>query len=297
MAKERLEAIQGTEKEFLNLFRQLCYSRSTWQVWADLITAIACTISNAVDRESRHYEQREKEYEACIKRLGSVEIVSQIMAIIVIAFENNLEQDFLGRIYMSLELSNHWKGQYFTPYSLCQLMSEMTIEDRVREEINTRGYITINDSACGAGATLIAAANTLRKRNINFQNQAIFVGQDIDRVVGLMCYIQLSIIGCAGYIVIADTLTNPLCGTVLAPIEKEGQELWYMPMLATKLWSMRRMFYSLELCSRNIEKKVTKKEAIVQTTEKTKELKLIHTKGKNDNIVGQMDLFSMFDMN
>lgn len=29
------EVIQGTEKEFLNEFRKLCYSRSSWQVWAE----------------------------------------------------------------------------------------------------------------------------------------------------------------------------------------------------------------------------------------------------------------------
>lgn len=40
------EAIQGTEKEFLNEFHKLCYSRSSWQVWADLMAAIACSISN-----------------------------------------------------------------------------------------------------------------------------------------------------------------------------------------------------------------------------------------------------------
>ena len=48
------EAIQGTEKEFLNEFHKLCYSRSSWQVWADLMTAIACSISNVADRSPEH---------------------------------------------------------------------------------------------------------------------------------------------------------------------------------------------------------------------------------------------------
>ena len=38
--------VNKTEKEFLNEFRKLCYSRSSWQVWADLMAAIACSISN-----------------------------------------------------------------------------------------------------------------------------------------------------------------------------------------------------------------------------------------------------------
>lgn len=75
--------IQGTEKEFLDEFKKLCYSRSSWQVWADLMAAIACSLSNVGDRSSKHYESREKEYAQCIERLGSVEVPARMLAIIV----------------------------------------------------------------------------------------------------------------------------------------------------------------------------------------------------------------------
>ena len=35
---EQIEKIQGMEKEFIKVFQELCYSRSSWQVWADLMT-------------------------------------------------------------------------------------------------------------------------------------------------------------------------------------------------------------------------------------------------------------------
>lgn len=41
---EQIEKIQGTEKEFIKVFQELCYSRSSWQVWADLMAAMACTL-------------------------------------------------------------------------------------------------------------------------------------------------------------------------------------------------------------------------------------------------------------
>lgn len=51
MAKEKMsEVIQGTEKEFLDNFKELCRSRMSWEVWADLMCAMACTISNVADR-------------------------------------------------------------------------------------------------------------------------------------------------------------------------------------------------------------------------------------------------------
>lgn len=56
---------------------------------------------------------------------------------------------------MELGLSNDSGGQFFTPYNVCQMMAEMTIGNVV-PQVKERGYITINDPACGAGATLIA---------------------------------------------------------------------------------------------------------------------------------------------
>ena len=243
--------LQDSEKEFLKLFDKLTYSRSTWQVWADLMSAIACSISNSLDHTPEHYERREKEYAQCIERLGSVEVPAKMLGIIVMALENNPEQDFLGKMFMNLSLGNHWEGQFFTPYFICKLMSKVKdvafeiSEENYDELIEEQGYISICDLTCGAGATLIAAANSAKGYKYNFQNHVLFVGQDVDRVVALMCYIQLSLLGCAGYICVGDTLTNPMTGSVLFPKEKEGQELWYMPMFQSDVWRWRRIFNSL----------------------------------------------------
>lgn len=96
---------------------------------------------------------------------------------------------------------------------------------------------------------MIAAANTMKDANHNFQNHVLFVGQDIDRITGMMCYIQLSLLGCAGYVCIANTITNPLTGHVLFPQEMEAQELWYTPMFQSQIWAFRRLFHSLSVRS------------------------------------------------
>ena len=236
--------IQGTKKEFIKIFNEMCYSRSGWQVWSDLISTMACSIANAVDRSEPRFSNREKEYANCIERLGGVDKPAKCFAIVVEALERNPEQDFLGELYMELELGNHWKGQFFTPYNICKMMSEITVGD-VDRQIEEKGYISICDPACGAGATLIAAANSMRNAKHNFQNHVLFVGQDIDRIVGMMCYIQLSLLGCAGYICIGNTITNPLVGHVLFPQEMEGQELWITPMFQSNVWAWRRLFHSL----------------------------------------------------
>lgn len=82
------EKITGTEKEFLDVFRQLCISRSSWQVWADLMAAMACTLANSVDKTEPRHTAREKEYAECIKRLGGVEKPAKCFAIVVEALES-----------------------------------------------------------------------------------------------------------------------------------------------------------------------------------------------------------------
>lgn len=60
-------------------------------------------------------------------------------------------------------------------------MAQIALMD-ANEEIASKGYVSICDCACGAGAMLIAGANVLRANKINYQRQALFVAQDIDRI-------------------------------------------------------------------------------------------------------------------
>ena len=74
-AKKEVQEIQGTKQEFLKVFREMCYSRSAWQVWADLISMIACSLANSTDPDKAgvRYLEREREYKQCVERLGGEE--------------------------------------------------------------------------------------------------------------------------------------------------------------------------------------------------------------------------------
>lgn len=232
--------VNDKEKDFLKLFDKLTYSRSGWKVWEDLMTVMACSICNAVDRRKESFERREKQYERAIKALGGVDIPAQMLGIITMALEENPNQDFLGKLYMNLNLGSHWHGQFFTPYHVCELMAKMQIGEDCQAEIESKGYLSVGDMCVGAGAMLIAAAEAFREYKVNYQTSALFVGQDIDPVVAKMAYIQLSLLGCPGYITIGDSLMNPQTGHVLFPNEREGQELWITPMFMHQVWEMRR---------------------------------------------------------
>lgn len=156
------------------------------------------------------------------------------------ALEAEPDQDFLGEMFMGLELNNHWRGQFFTPYNVCRMMAEMTMGD-AGALVEKRGWLGLNDPCCGAGALLIAARNVLTRAHIGYTS-ALFVAQDIDMTAGLMCYIQLSLLGCAGYVVIANSLLHPVCGSPLLPVFSEEHDVWFTPMFYDPIWQGRIMW-------------------------------------------------------
>ena len=75
---------------------------------------------------------------------------------------------------------------------------------------------------------------------MNYQQSVLFVAQDIDRTAALMCFVQLSLLGCAGYVVVGDSILSPTVGpSVLLPVKQDGQEIWYTPMMYTEIWQYR----------------------------------------------------------
>lgn len=238
------------EKDFMKIMDRLSTSRQHWQVWEDLITVMACIINLAVDRVNHMWKERSKQYLDALERLGGPELAGQAFDIVIDALEQNPDQDFLGAMYMQMNLGNHWKGQFFTPYCVSKMMAQITLTE-LPAYIEKNGYASIADPCIGGGAMLIAAANSAKEMHINFQQHMLFTGQDIDRIVGMMAYIQLSLLGCPGYIVVADSITNPMVGNPLIPNEQEGQEFWYTPMYFHETWNFRRMMRIIRGTERN----------------------------------------------
>lgn len=222
-------------QEFTSVFQSLIRRYSHWQTWADFCLMSAVSISNAIDR--RHYQKREQSYLTAIKRYRKEDaaLFPELFAIMVNALEANPDQDFLGELFMQLDMGNHHKGQFFTPYNVSRCMAELQLGNS-EALIGERGFITVSDPCCGAGGLLIAFANAARNRGINYQQSVLFTAQDIDPVVAMMCYIQLSLLGCAAEILIGNTLTNE-------PVPSENR--WYTPLYFHEIWHWRRLRHRL----------------------------------------------------
>lgn len=227
--------------EIVKMFDSLSGSKGAWEVWNDVITMMALSIANTFDSNIERKEQREKQYLDISNKYTADEMqtVVKITAAITNALEENSDQDLLGDLYMSLDFGSNALGQFFTPYPVCQAMAETSVDKVLMEsQIAEKGYIIVNEPSCGAGANIIALINEMKKQEINYQNSAFIVAQDLSQLTALMCYIQLSLLGCAGIVVVGDTLRSP--GAKTQTEIELADNIWLTPMYCSHLWSGRR---------------------------------------------------------
>jgi type I restriction-modification system DNA methylase subunit len=186
-------------KEFIKLLEHINPSKHTYEVFSDwLVMASATLYSWKKDNDV------ENQYLDIAKQYTKEEFNkhAQLLAITVEALEKE-EQDFLGEVFTFAELTNDRNGQYFTPYNISRMSADMIIGENFPEHRVCR----INDPTCGAGGMLIAAASVMKERGFNYQQNALFVGQDIDARCARMAFIQLSLLGVPAVIYCMNTLT------------------------------------------------------------------------------------------
>ena len=236
------------KKEFSKIFDSLCGAHSRWEIWSDFIHLAAYDISNVID--GIHREKRTEYRESIAKKYSPAEMerFAGLFTTTVEALDRSTEQDFLGELYMSLNLGNKNAGQFFTPYNICEATGSLIgSSEKIKADIERNGWTAAVDPCVGGGAMLIAFANHCLKHDINYQRNVLFVGQDLDATVAKMAYIQLSLIGAAGYIVIGDSLTEPLVcpngSPLFAPMQRET---YVTPMYCSDLWEGRRLAYRMD---------------------------------------------------
>ena len=204
---------KNPSKKYVEFVTALCGKYSAWEIWNDYINMFATSLCNSFRHE--HWLEREKYYLRIARKYSPEERnkMSELSAMLIQDLERNPDYDYLGETYMELQISCKAKGQYFTPYYVSKMMAKMADGDKLEE------HIIINEPACGSGTNIIAMANVLKERGVNYQLNAYFVAQDIDPLVAKMCYIQMSLLGMPGVVLIGDTLANNI----------DEMEHWYTP--------------------------------------------------------------------
>ena len=256
--------------DFIKILEKIKPSKHSYEIFSDwLIMSAASLYSWKKD------EAVEEEYMNIAKQYTKEELDQHghLLAITVEALEKK-EEDFLGEVFTTAGLTNERNGQFFTPYNVSLMMAKMIMGVN---ELPAGRVCKINDPTCGAGGMLIAGAMVMKERGFNYQNSALFVGQDIDPRCARMAFIQLSLLGVPAIIYCMNTLTM--------------QEYWHRETIGYHMAGMEWRLKTEALLEniKDITKPISESE-VEEVKEKPNEITLPSTRGV------QGELFAMDDI-
>lgn len=213
-------------KAICKLFDACQYRHDRYTLFSDFVEAAAISLSNSVDLTQN--QAREARYMEIVGRYDRdvIDTFPRIFAEVTLAMEART-CDVLGRVFGELGLANAARGQFFTPYSVCRMMAAMTAVSCPEDIIAKEGFLTLCEPACGAGAMVIAACETLREAGINYQRHLHVTAIDIDPRAVHMAYIQFALLHIPAVVIIGDSLA----GTT--------RELWYTPAHILGGWNAK----------------------------------------------------------
>lgn len=256
MSKIKISNTKNSEyvQRFINGFKLLLTNKNPYKLWDDLTTIFAIALQNGCTRfylDSKNkilvdtWNAREEQYLKIINQYNKKEqkIITQMFALLTMEYSKRPYQDLLGNIYMQLEISNKNAGQFFTPYNVSQMSAKVTMDKpKIAKQVHKKGYVNINDSSAGAGGMLIAAAEQCNElfKKLDYRNHVYFVAQDIDITCCHMAYVQLSLLGLAGFVICANTLTNPTVDYF-----KDNSLIWTTPYYNMDIWQGRILSHNL----------------------------------------------------
>lgn len=121
-AVQRMMSAQYSRGRFINVFKDTGRHLGRWEVFSDFLSLAASELDMARIRTPESMEHCRKicaRYEAT-----DIANMQEMFCLMVCALEAKFH-DFLGAIFMELELGDNFRGQYFTPYSVQCLMARM----------------------------------------------------------------------------------------------------------------------------------------------------------------------------
>ena len=101
-------------------------------------------------------------------------------------------EEVLGEIYMTWNISNKYSGQFFTPKHIARFMAHINQPKGV-----------INDPTCGSGIMLVESCKVMSFEELD---KALFVGQDIDNTCFKMAALNMLFFNLNALIIWGDTL-------------------------------------------------------------------------------------------
>lgn len=201
-------------RQFVSEFRHTAPYLRRWDVFSDFITLAASELDIT---RVRTPENIERSHKICDRyQPADLQKLKNLFCLLVAALEGGF-QDFLGSVFMELELGSGDMGQFFTPYSLSRLMASVLTGD-IEQQLKRCPWVTLDEPTSGAGGMVIAFAEAMLNAGYNPSTQLLVTTTDIDPVAADMTFIQLSLLGIPAIVHTGNTLNLTVSRTRCTPV-------------------------------------------------------------------------------
>lgn len=197
------------------------------ELFHDFVEFMALSISATSDVV--HTEARGKQLVQLLvkytteERKTLAEMVRVFGDIVTMEFETEGPRDVLGEVFECLGLGNARSGQFFTPWSICEMVAGIVRPG----DLNEDGYAAVLEPACGAGGMLLAYAKALNLAGHDCRTDMVALAVDIDMTCVYMTFVQLSLFGIPAVVLHGDTLAM------------QEWSRWYTPVYLLDKWVWR----------------------------------------------------------
>lgn len=223
-------------RQFIREFQLTARYHRRLEVFRDFITLAASELDLARIRTQENIDASRRicaRYEA-----KDFEQLEKLFALLVTALQGKFH-DFLGSVYMELELGSGDMGQFFTPYSLARVMAGLLCGD-IAQQLKACPWVTLNEPTSGAGGMVIAYAEAMLDAGFNPATQLLVTTTDIDPVAADMTFIQLSLLGIPAIVNTGNTLSLSVSRTRWTPV-------WYFNNWPERVQAMRKFMAGLSV--------------------------------------------------
>ncbi len=210
--------LSNHQRNFVKIFSNLARYHHRYEVFRDFIEMASISLENSILKSP----EKEDKYLSIAKRYEQHDMneFPKLLSELVLGLEEQ-PSDFLGGLFMELDLGSKDFGQFFTPYSLSLLMAKVNVGE-LTAELARKPFVTLSEPTCGGGGMIIAFYQAMLDEGYNPQTQLHVTCVDLDATAARMCYVQCSLLGIPCEVFIGNTLTMEMRSSMKTPAHYLG---------------------------------------------------------------------------
>lgn len=205
--------LSDTSKEVIKLLRGVSNRHTLQDAFTSWVEMGYCAVAKTMTRDPDKAEALEADYMRQVGRWPKDDVretFPKALAMIMTGYgrdDQSNRVDYLGEIAGEVGTLSASMGQFFTPIEVSRLMTEISMADAVDKLRSGKKFIKVSEPAAGAGAMVLAAADSLRAAGFDPATSMWVEATDLNLTAHRMCYLAMSFAGIAGAVTHGNTLT------------------------------------------------------------------------------------------